>query len=142
MFRILDTPLDPAELRLGLRDSRAGAFAAFEGLVRDHSGGRAVLTLEYDAFVPLAEKEGNRILGEAKARFGVAAAAVAHRTGRLAPGDLAVWVGVIAAHRGPAFDACRFIMDELKLRVPIWKRERYADGASAWINSATGESRQ
>jgi len=62
----------------------------------------------------------------------------AHRTGRLEPGDMAVWVGVVAEHRGPAFDACRFIVDQLKARVPIWKREHYAEGPSAWINPAAG----
>jgi molybdopterin synthase catalytic subunit len=141
MFRMFDSPLDPAKLRLAMRDDGAGACVAFEGTVRDQSGGREVLALDYEAYAPLAESEGARIISEARAKFQVAGAAVAHRTGRLAPGDLAVWVGVVSEHRGPAFEACRYIIDQLKARVPIWKREHYADGMSSWINSVTGLSR-
>jgi molybdopterin synthase catalytic subunit len=138
MFRILDTALEPSRLRQALHDTRAGAFAAFEGIVRDLNDGRTVLALDYESYAPLAEKEGDRILAEALDRFAVIAVGGAHRTGRLEPGDMAVWVGVVAEHRGPAFDACRFIVDQLKARVPIWKREHYAEGPSAWINPAAG----
>jgi molybdopterin synthase catalytic subunit len=136
VFRILDTSLDPAELRRALRDDGAGACAIFEGRVRNRSEGRPVRALDYEAFAPLAEKEGERILAEAREKFPIIAAAAAHRTGSLTLGDLAVWVGVIAEHRDAAFDACRYIIDEVKRRVPIWKREHYAEGASVWINSA------
>ena len=80
------------------------------------------------------EREGERILAEARQRFGVARVACAHRVGPLAIGELAVWVGVSAAHRGEAFDACRYIIDEVKHRVPIWKKEYYQDGDSGWVN--------
>jgi molybdopterin synthase catalytic subunit len=131
----LDTALDPGELRHPLRDTRAGAFAAFEGIVRDLNDGRRVLALEYEAYAPLAGREGERIFGEARARYPVIGIAGAHRTGRLVPGELAMWVGVVAEHRGAAFDACRFVVDQLKARVPIWKREHYGEGPSAWIGA-------
>lgn len=137
MFRISPTPLDLPALRASLADARAGALVTFEGWVRDHNEGQAVQSLEYEAYVPLAEAEGERILAEARARFGLLGAVAAHRVGHLALGDLAVWVGVTAAHRAAAFDACRYIIDEAKARLPIWKKEHYASGTTAWINCAT-----
>jgi molybdopterin synthase catalytic subunit len=135
-FRLSASAIDPALLQRELRHERAGACVTFEGWVRDHNDGRPVRSLDYEAFVPLAEKEGGRILGEARAKFQLLGARCVHRTGALALGDLAVWVGVTAEHRGAAFEACRYIIDEAKARVPIWKREHYADGPSVWINSA------
>ncbi|HWA87721.1 MAG TPA: molybdenum cofactor biosynthesis protein MoaE, partial [Opitutus sp.] len=93
--------------------------------------------LDYAAFGELAEREGARILEEARAKFDVLAIACVHRVGALKIGDLAVWVGVVAAHRGAAFDACRYVIDEAKARVPIWKKEHYTDGASEWVICAT-----
>jgi molybdopterin synthase catalytic subunit len=93
--------------------------------------------LEYEAYVPLAEKEGENILREAREKFSLVAAACVHRVGHLQLGELAVWVGVTAEHRGAAFDACRYVIDEAKARLPIWKKEHYASGATAWINCAT-----
>lgn len=109
----------------------------FEGWVRDHNDGRPVSALDYEAYAPLAEKEGERILAEAREKFPIIGAVCVHRVGALQLGDLAVWVGVTAAHRGAAFDACRYLIDETKARVPIWKKEHYADGAVAWINCAS-----
>jgi molybdopterin synthase catalytic subunit len=94
-----------------------------------------VAALEYEAYPALAEKEGQAILDEAEAQFAIRAARCVHRVGALELGELAVWVGVTAEHRGPAFDACRYIIDAVKSRVPIWKRERYADGTTTWINT-------
>ena len=136
-FRLSAQPIDGAALRAGMPDDRAGACVVFEGWVRNRNDGHPVAALEYEAYLPLAEKEGRRILAEAARKFPLLAANCVHRTGRLQPGDLAVWVGVNAEHRGAAFEACRYVIDEAKARVPIWKREHYADGASAWINSAT-----
>jgi molybdopterin synthase catalytic subunit len=136
-FSLSDQPLDPATLQRALADPRAGACVTFEGWVRDHNDGRPVRALDYEAYPLLAEKEGARILAEARARFAVTAAVCVHRTGALAIGDLAVWVGVAAAHRGAAFDACRYLIDETKARVPIWKKEHYADGTSGWIAGAS-----
>jgi adenylyltransferase/sulfurtransferase len=127
-------PLDPAALRRAVEDPACGGYASFEGWVRDHNDGRRVRRLEYEAYVELAVKEGERIVAEAVRRFGVRRARCVHRVGDLALGDLAVWVGVSAPHRGEAFAACRWIIDEVKHRVPIWKKEHYVDGDSGWVN--------
>ena len=136
-FQISPRPIEPQSAQRELTHTSAGACATFEGWVRNHNEGQAVASLEYEAYAQLAEAEGNRIMTEAVAKFDLLAAQAVHRVGHLQIGDMAVWVGVAAAHRGPAFDACRFIIDELKARVPIWKKEHYVAGASAWINCAT-----
>ena len=102
--------------------------------MRDHNEGRRVTHLEYEAFEPLAVKEGERVLAEAVERFSVERVACVHRVGDLALGDMAVWVGVSARHRHEAFLACRYIIDEVKHRLPIWKKEHYEDGDSGWVN--------
>jgi molybdopterin synthase catalytic subunit len=136
MFKISATPIDAAALQRTLDDQRAGACVTFEGWVRNRNDGQPVLSLEYEGYVPLAEKEGERILAEAREKFALLGAAGVHRIGHLQLGDLAVWVGVTGEHRGAAFDACRYIIDEAKARLPIWKKEHYATGATAWINCA------
>jgi molybdopterin synthase catalytic subunit len=90
--------------------------------------------LEYEAFQSLAEREGERIVAEAIEKFGIKRAACVHRVGDLAIGELAVWVGTSSAHRAEAFAACRYIIDAVKHRVPIWKKEHYIDGTSGWVN--------
>jgi molybdopterin synthase catalytic subunit len=142
MFRITSDPLDPDALRRELPDSRAGAYVAFEGRVRSRNAGREVRSLEYETYLELAEKEGARVLAEARARFAVLSAACVHRVGHLQVGELAVWVGVTAEHRGAAFDACRYIVDEMKVHVPIWKKEHYASGAPAWVAGERGRATQ
>lgn len=135
MFSLVDSPIDPAVQRAGMPDEGAGAFVTFEGWVRKRNEGRAVRRLEYEVFGPLAEKEGRRIVEEAKRNFPVFDIRCIHRIGALELGELAVWVGVTAQHRQAAFDACRFVIDEVKSRVPIWKKEHYEDGDSGWINA-------
>lgn len=136
-FKIVTTPIDPAALKHALTRDSCGACVTFEGWVRDHNEGAPVVALEYEAHAPVAEQEGTRILREAAERFAITAARCEHRIGKLAIGDCAVWVGVSADHRGAAFDACRYIIDETKARVPIWKKEHYRDGQSGWVNCAT-----
>jgi molybdopterin synthase catalytic subunit len=104
------------------------------GAPRDHNEGQEVTRLEYEAFQELAVKEGESIVAEALRRYPVKHALCIHRVGPLGLGDMAVWVGVSSAHRGEAFDACRFIIDEVKHRVPIWKKEHYRSGDSGWVN--------
>lgn len=133
-FEVSATPLDVPALAASLADPTAGAFASFEGWVRDHNDGRAVRGLDYEVFESLALSEGAAILDEAAAEFGVTAVRAVHRKGSLALGDCAVWVGVIASHRDEAFRACRYVIDELKHRLPIWKKEHYIDGAAEWVN--------
>ena len=133
-FRIAEQPLDIAIERERLLAQQAGAYASFEGWVRDNNEGRAVVALAYAAYQVLAEAEGNRIIDEARVRFDILDAASVHRIGRLELGELAVWVGVSAGHREEAFAACRWIIDEVKSRVPIWKREHYAEGDEEWLH--------
>ena len=127
-------PLDLTHLRGTVEDATCGGYVSFEGWVRDHNDGRSVARLEYEAFELLAVKEGQRIISEAIERFGVTRARCVHRVGLLELGHVAVWVGVSAPHRGEAFAACRYIIDEVKHRVPIWKKEYYVDGDSGWVN--------
>ena len=133
-FSLADTPVDTAPLRANLLDDRVGAYAGFEGWVRNHNAGRAVAGLRYEAYVALAESEGERILDEACSRYDILDAQCVHRIGELAIGELAVWVGVTAAHRDAAFAACRFIIDQVKARVPIWKHEGYVEGEAGWLH--------
>jgi adenylyltransferase/sulfurtransferase len=133
-FEFASSPLRPDELRRALEDPACGGYATFEGWVRDHNDGRAVRRLEYEAYVELAVKEGERIVAEALRRFGVRHVRCVHRVGDLPLGELAVWVGVSAGHRAEAFAACRYVIDEVKHRVPIWKKEHYASGDSGWVN--------
>jgi molybdopterin synthase catalytic subunit len=133
-FAFSHSALEPETYRIELSDPAAGGYCAFEGWVRNHNEGLAVTRLEYEAFEDLANKEGERIVKEALLRFGVIKAACVHRLGSLAIGDLAVWVGVSSRHRAEAFAACRYIIDEVKHRVPIWKKEHYVNGDSGWVN--------
>lgn len=133
-FTLSETAFNVATRRANLVDARVGGYAGFEGLVRDHNEGRKVHGLYYEAHAKLAETEGERILDEALAKFEIIDARCVHRIGDLAIGELAVWVGVTAAHRDAAFAACRFIIDEVKSRVPIWKHERYVDGEVTWLH--------
>jgi len=137
MFRIISEPIDPQTLKTELLDPHAGACVTFEGWVRNHNEGKPVQALDYEAYTQLAEAEGERILAEAREKFAVQSLACLHRVGELQIGDLAVWAGVSSAHRAAAFEACRYVIDEVKARVPIWKKEHYTDGASEWINCAS-----
>lgn len=133
-FEFTQQPIEPAALSAAVADPGAGGFAAFEGRVRDQNDGRVVNRLEYEAFEDLARGEGERIVAEALHRHGALRARCVHRLGALAVGEIAVWVGVAAAHRAEAFAACRQIIDEIKHRLPIWKKEYFADGDSGWVN--------
>jgi molybdopterin/thiamine biosynthesis adenylyltransferase/molybdopterin synthase catalytic subunit/rhodanese-related sulfurtransferase len=133
-FELSSEPIDVPQLRVRLLDPASGGYASFEGWVRNLNEGKPVTALEYEAFAPLAEKEAARILSAAAERFGIDHAACVHRVGKLAVGELAVWVGVSACHRDEAFRACRYIIDEVKHRLPIWKKEHYASGDTGWVN--------
>jgi molybdopterin synthase catalytic subunit len=133
-FTIVTDRIDGSALRRALFDPACGGFVCFEGWVRNHNEGEAVRRLEYEVYGPLACKEGERVLAEARERFGLENAVAVHRAGLLELGDCAVWVGVSAAHRDEAFRACRFIIDEIKVRLPIWKKEHYVNGDSGWVN--------
>lgn len=136
MFKLSEQAIDVAELSHKMNSKEAGAFVCFEGRVRNHNEGKPVLRLEYEAYAELADKEAACIMDEAMRKFPIIAAQCVHRTGLLEIGDVAVWVGVLSRHRGEGFEACRFIIDEIKARVPIWKKEYYVDETAEWVNCA------
>ena len=134
-FELTSTSIDPSPLRLALLHRAAGAYCSYEGWVRDHNIGRPVQQLEYSSYAQLAPTVGEQLLLEAQQKFAIEAAALVHRVGCLQIGDLAVWVGVTAPHRAASFSACRYLIDQAKSRLPIWKKEHYRDGSSAWISN-------
>lgn len=126
-------PIDIAALSVLVGESAYGAVVTFAGVVRDHHQGRAVDRLEYSAYPEMAESVAGEILEEAERRWPVRIA-LRHRTGVLAIGDVAVAVVAGGAHRAEAFEACRWVIEEVKARLPVWKREHYADGSVAWVD--------
>lgn len=110
-----------------------GALVSFEGLVRNHNEGKSVQSLEYQCYEAMALKIGNEIIQDTINRFPISKAICLHREGHLEIGEIAVWVGVYSHHRAEAFDACRFIIDQVKLLVPIWKKEHYHDFEPVWV---------
>lgn len=126
------TAIELGELVAQVESPAKGGVACFLGAVRNHQGGRQVLRLEYSAYEEMAEAECARIVAEAKDRWDCSVA-VAHRIGSLEVGDTAVAIAAAAAHREEAFAACRYVIEEVKRRVPIWKREFYADGSVEWV---------
>ncbi|MBT8085065.1 MAG: molybdenum cofactor biosynthesis protein MoaE [Woeseia sp.] len=134
MMQMTASAIDPQSLREKLFDPQAGGFASFEGWIRNHNDGHVVTRLEYEAYEPLAIREGAQVIREAQERFDILSACCVHRSGLLEIGECAVWVGVSAAHRDAAFLACRYVIDQVKVRLPIWKKEHYANGTSGWVN--------
>lgn len=134
MFALSPEIIDGAALRKRLEDDSAGGCVTFEGWVRNENEGRDVRQLEYEGYEAVAVKEGQKVLDEALEKFDVLRAECVHRVGHLEVGDMAVWIGVSAGHRAAAFDACRYIIEEIKCRLPIWKKEAYVDGDSGWLN--------
>lgn len=130
-FAISAQPVEAA--RHGFCHEHAGAVAVFEGRVRSLNEGRPVAALEYEAYQAMAEAEGRRILQEAAGHFAIIHAGAVHRIGRLGIGDVALFVMTASMHRKSAFAALCFIVDEIKARVPIWKKEHYVDGAAQWV---------
>ncbi len=135
MFDLTRQPIDTAALRARLENPAAGACAVFEGVVRNHHQGRPVASLEYEAAEDLCRSAAEAMLAEALAAHDIHDAIVAHRTGPLEIGEVAVWIGVSSAHRDAAFAASRFLIEHLKAHLPIWKKEHYAEGDAAWIGA-------
>ncbi|MEU5048393.1 molybdenum cofactor biosynthesis protein MoaE [Streptomyces sp. NPDC021096] len=132
LLAVRDAPLSLDEVFTAVGDDAAGGTALFVGTVRDHDGGADVSALGYSAH-PTAEAELRRVAEKVAADFPVRAMAAVHRVGELAVGDLAVVVAVSCPHRAEAFEACRRLIDDLKSEVPIWKHQRFADGAEEWV---------
>lgn len=130
MFELTDSPIQISHLKI---DPRAGAVVSFEGRVRIWNEGREVKGLEYESYPELALHTGLEIIKEAHHRFEIMGAFAIHRTGQLTIGEVAVLVSVSSEHRLEAFQAAEFIIDQIKHRVPIWKKETYTDGTSEWV---------
>ena len=138
LCRLTRDPIGTRVLVAELQRAEDGAVVVFEGVVRNHSGNRATLYLEYEAYEPMALEKMREILAEAQQKFPVDGVGMVHRLGRLEIGEASVVIVVTAAHRRPAFEACRHAIDQLKQTVPIWKKEFFADGA-VWVE---GEERR
>jgi molybdopterin synthase catalytic subunit len=131
---ITTAPIEPTALLAEVADVRMGATSLFLGTVRDLNDGRAVSGMDYSAYESMARRELSAIVGEAMTRFEVDRVVVEHRIGTLGLGDISVAIAVAHEHRAPSVDAMRYIIEELKARVPIWKREHYVDGTREWID--------
>lgn len=130
--QVVDAPLSVTEHEDAVADKRAGAVVSFAGVVRDHDGGRSVTELEYVGH-PSAQDVLAEVAAEFSARPGLHAVAVSHRVGMLTIGDVALACAVSASHRGEAFAACADLVDEVKRRLPIWKRQVFTDGQEEWV---------
>ena len=135
-IRISRDVIDPQAIIALVASESCGATSLFLGTVRDQNDGRAVKGIDYSAYELMAEKETRRIVDEAASSFGVDRISVVHRIGKLGLGDVSVAIAVAHTRREPALDATRYIIEELKKRVPIWKREHYADGSRDWVGSS------
>ena len=132
---VCEAPVDVAELAAAVEDRAAGAVVTFDGRVRDHDAGRGVVGIAYSAH-PSAGEVVARIAAEIAARPGLRALAIVHRCGELGVGQTALAVAVSADHRGPAFEAVHDIVEEIKRRLPVWKRQLFDDGSAEWSNIA------
>ena len=130
---VTSDPIDPARMLGGALSPADGAALLFWGVVRQENDGRAVSALEYSAYAPMAEREMLRIADEARERFRTGAIHVVHRVGLLQIGEASVAIAVASPHRGEAYEASRYVIEQLKQRVPVWKREGYVDGATEWV---------
>jgi molybdopterin synthase catalytic subunit len=138
VFRVVEHPLSPDAIAAEVDDPGAGGIVVFSGVVRNETGGRPVKFLEYEAHAVMAEAQMRAIGGEIRARWpGVRRVAMLHRIGRLEIGESSVLIAVSAAHRGEAFDACRYAIDTLKTTVPVWKKEHFEDG-EVWVGLQGG----
>ncbi len=132
LVALSEEPLDPRAITDRVRSDGDGALVVFEGIVREHSRGKQVRALVYEAYGSMAQKQIEQLAEEAARRWPISKVAVVHRTGTLQVGEVSVVIAVAAPHRGEGFDACEWLIDELKRTVPIWKKEIYTEG-EAWI---------
>jgi molybdopterin synthase catalytic subunit len=133
MFKVGPEPLSVEEAYRAVLRNDCGAVDVFVGTVRDHHEGKAVVDLSYTAYKEMAEAEFGRIAAEAAGKWRIGKVYVAHRTGRLGIGEASVVIAVSAPHRAESFEACRYVIEELKKRAPVWKEEFYAAGGKAWV---------
>ena len=134
---VIRDPIDPAEVLARVGADEDGAGLLFVGVVRDHNEGRSVGGVKYDAYEEMAVGVLTEIAGEAAQLLGTDRIAVVHRVGDLAVGDVSVAIAVSSAHRAQAYESSRFIIEEIKKRLPVWKKECYSDGVEEWVAGAT-----
>jgi molybdopterin synthase catalytic subunit len=134
MIRLTHDPIEYDALTEQVRRPGCGAVVTFLGTVRDLTGGRETVALDYEAYPAMAEKKMAEIEADTRSRWRVGEIAMVHRLGRLTVGEVSVAVAVSCPHRGDAFDACRHAIDRLKELVPIWKKENWADGSTEWVH--------
>ena len=132
MFRLTREPIDLQKIAASVQKPEDGAVVVFDGVVRNHSNGKAVRYLEYDAYESMAIRKLEEVGARAKSGYAIREIAIVHRLGHMEVGECSVAIVVASAHRGPAFEACRFAIDTIKEIVPIWKKEFYEDG-EVWI---------
>lgn len=130
---VVEGVIEPTELLARVGDRADGAAILFLGVVRDHADGRPVDGMRYDAYLEMAEGVLSQIASEAAERLGTDRVAVVHRTGELAIGDVSVAIAVSSPHRAEAYDASRYVIEEIKKRLPVWKKEHYTDGTAEWV---------
>jgi MoaE-MoaD fusion protein len=135
VFSLIREPIDIRRISESVQKPEDGAVVVFEGIVRNNANDKPVRFLEYDAYEPMALKKLEEVGNQAKQEFDIRDIAIVHRLGHLEIGECSTVIVVASAHRGPAFDACRFAIDTIKKIVPIWKKEFYEDGA-VWIEGA------
>ena len=133
---VVRTPIDAAAVMRRVGDPAHGATLMFVGVVRDHAEGRSVSGMRYDAYEPMALDVLRTIAAEAAERLGTESIAVVHRVGELAVGEASVAVAVSSPHRAESYDASRYVIEQIKTRLPVWKKERYSDGDASWVGGA------
>ena len=133
MIYVTEDPLDPGIIFSRPTDPAVGALVTFFGVVRNHHDGQVVANLFYESYRPMAEKQIHLLVAEARRQWDLRDVYVRHRVGRLVPGETAVAIAVWSDHRAEAFEAARFLIDEIKHTVPIWKHETYENGVSTWV---------
>ncbi len=134
MITISPDPIDQNALTEQVRSPRAGAVCTFLGTTREITGDRRTERLEYEAYPGMAEKKLEELSEQSKERWELIEVSIAHRLGQVDPGEISVVVAVSAPHRREAFEACQWLMDEIKRIVPIWKKEEWADGSHEWVH--------
>ncbi len=126
-------PIDTAELLTRVGDPQDGAVALFLGIVRNHNDSRPVTGMDYEGYAEMAREQLAAIVGEAAVRAGSDRIAAVHRLGTLAVGEVSVAIAASTPHRAEAFDAARYVIEEIKKRLPVWKREHYLDSGAEWL---------
>jgi len=134
MIQLTENPINTAEVVEAVRSPAAGAVVLFLGTARETTGGRETTSLEYEAYPEMARTKLVELEHEARRRWPLVESAVVHRLGRLAVGEISVAIAVSSAHREPAFEAGKWLIDRIKQVVPIWKKENWADGTSQWVH--------